>query len=105
MGIVNCANEAFGWFPSEFDSAINKHFDPQYEDGIPAVVKRILSQSKETGKSTQKIAQELANQKSLELNPIFGHRSWEIIKYLVGKDEGKKEARWVEWLKENEPKA
>lgn len=79
MGIVNCANEAFGCLPPQDDLFISKHFDEANPDSIPSVVQRIIKQSAETGKSTQAIAIDLANKKGLELNPIVGHRAFEIV--------------------------
>ncbi len=102
MGIVNCANEYAGIMPADVDPMINSHFLESNPDGIPAVVKKIIQQSKATGKSTQSIAIALADEKMKELNPLLGHRAFEIVKYIVESDGEGKEPRWIEWLKAHE---
>lgn len=80
MGIVNCSNEFAGTYANPLDDPlISTHFSAANPDSIPSVVRRLIRRSKEEGRSTQSIAQQLAEDKSRELNPIVGHRAFDIV--------------------------
>ena len=81
MGIVNCANETYGRLDS--DPAILQHFDKNWEDSIWNVTHRVLSVAKEKGITPVMAAAEVAEAKSLQLHPIWPHRSQKIIEDLV----------------------
>lgn len=84
MGIVNCANEQYGYLKS--DPIIFQHYDKNWEHSIYSVATKVFSESKLNNAPTGKIALNLAEEMSLENHPIFGHRSEQIIKSLVNSD-------------------
>jgi glutamate dehydrogenase/leucine dehydrogenase len=81
MGIVNCANEQYGWLPE--DSAIERHFDPGWEDSIFSVTHRILEHSRNEGVTTSQAAAALADEACAVPHPIWGHRGFQIIEGLI----------------------
>ncbi|KAI9027982.1 hypothetical protein DFJ74DRAFT_765953 [Hyaloraphidium curvatum] len=100
MGIVNCANEYAGTLPPLEDPAIIKHFIPSNPDSIPAVARFLITESKKTGRSTQAIADERAAEKAKELNPLWGHRSFEIIKAIVEPAGPGRHPKWIDYLEQ-----
>jgi glutamate dehydrogenase/leucine dehydrogenase len=81
MGIVNCANEQYGFL--EQDPAIERHFSRDYVDGIYQVTRRILALSDSRGITELEAAAELADAASEVEHPIWGHRGQQIIDELV----------------------
>ena len=81
MGIVNCANEQYGFI--ENDPLINQHFDHDWEHSIFKTAMNVLKESKLKKVPTGKIALEKAEMLSLINHPIFGHRGKMIIDSLV----------------------
>jgi glutamate dehydrogenase/leucine dehydrogenase len=81
MGIVNCANEQYGYVNN--DDAIQRHFGRTWENSIFVKTLEILSladkQNISSAQAANKIADELANCP----HPIWGHRSWNIIQSLI----------------------
>ena len=82
MGIVNCANEQYGYIND--DPMIENHFSRDWEHSIFKRTLQVLNESKEKNIPTAEIALKLADKLSRENHPIFGHRGKEIIKSLVG---------------------
>ena len=74
MGIINCANEQYGYLLSDIESEIRKVYDR---------TKYILERSAEENLSTAEIAEKIAEEKSVVPHPIWGHRSLEIIEELI----------------------
>lgn len=82
MGIVHCADEAAGYLGAG-DEMIEKHLGYEWENSIYNITTEVLRRSKQKNQTPQQVALEMAEQKSLELHPIFGHRSIHIIKSLT----------------------
>lgn len=81
MGIVNCANEQYGYISD--DPAIEKHFSRDWEHSVFQTTQRVLRQSRQTGAPPAKVAMRLADELSLQPHPILGHRGQQIIDSLV----------------------
>ncbi|VAX20444.1 Branched-chain amino acid dehydrogenase [deaminating] [hydrothermal vent metagenome] len=81
MGIVNCADEQAGFVNN--DPIIEKHLSKDWEYSIHKTTLRVLERSKAAKIPPGKVAVELADKLSRELNPIYGHRSQLIINSLV----------------------
>jgi glutamate dehydrogenase/leucine dehydrogenase len=81
MGIVNCANEQYGYVNN--DSMIEQHFSKDWEFSIYNSVIKVLEESKSSNNPTAEIALIIADELSKVNHPIFGHRGKEIIKSLV----------------------
>jgi len=81
MGIVNCANEQYGYVNK--DSMIEQHFSKDWEYSIYNSAIKVLEESNSSNKPTAKIALKIADELSKVNHPIFGHRGKEIIKSLV----------------------
>jgi glutamate dehydrogenase/leucine dehydrogenase len=81
MGIVNCADEHMGII--EDDPKLDLHLGREWNNSIFNLTTRVLQESKMKDKTTQEIALELAEERSLELNPCYGHRSFQVIQWLL----------------------
>jgi len=81
MGIVNAANEQYGYVNS--DPLFERHLTRDWKHSIWQTTQRVLKESKESGEPTAKIAMDMADELSLEKHPIFGHRGRLIIDSLV----------------------
>jgi len=81
MGIVNCADEQAGYVNN--DPIIERHLNREWEYSIHQMTLRVLKNAKDTGKPTGSAAVEMAEELSLENNPIYGHRSQLIVDSLV----------------------
>lgn len=81
MGIVNCADEQAGYVNN--DPLIEKHLTKDWEYSIHQMTLNVLSESKNTGKSTGVMAVEMAEKLSLQNHPVFGHRGQLIINSLI----------------------
>ncbi len=80
MGIVNCANEQYGYVNN--DSMIEQHFSRKWEYSIFNTAIKVLKESKSSKKPTAKIALKIADELSKVNHPIFGHRGEKIISSL-----------------------
>ena len=80
MGIVNCANEQYGYVNN--DSMIEQHFSKDWEYSIYNSALKVLKESKSSSKPTAIIALQIADELSKVNHPIFGHRGKEIIRSL-----------------------
>ncbi|NOX18301.1 MAG: Glu/Leu/Phe/Val dehydrogenase [Chlorobi bacterium] len=81
MGIVNCANEQYGYLNN--DPLIENHLSKDWEHSIHQTAMRVFKESKRKKEPTGKIAIAQADKLSLVPHPIFGRRGKEIIKSLV----------------------
>jgi len=81
MGIVNCANEQYGFITE--DPFFEKHLSREWEYSIHNTTLRILKESRETGDPPAKVAIRIADELSLQPHPIFGHRGKQIIDSLI----------------------
>jgi glutamate dehydrogenase/leucine dehydrogenase len=81
MGIVNCANEAYGYVND--DPFIERHLEKEWEHSVYQTTLRVLGKAKEAGLTTARAAMDLADELSLEEHPVFGHRGIKIIGSLV----------------------
>ncbi|GAB5356590.1 hypothetical protein AAMO2058_000302800 [Amorphochlora amoebiformis] len=86
MGIVNCANEAYGRvgrLEHLEDPAITRHLDHEYEFGVYQTTRRVLRLAFDENIATNKAADRLADEALQQPHPIWGHRSQQIIDSLV----------------------
>ncbi len=81
MGIVNCANEQYGYFRG--DSFIEQHLAKDWEFSIYRIAKKVLEESRFKKTPPAKVAIQLADELSMQVHPIFGHRGQQIIDSLV----------------------
>lgn len=81
MGIVNCANEQYGWIPA--DPAIERHLDRDYQAGIYRRTLEVLTRSERNGSTAWAEALELADELSGEPHPLWGERTRRIITHLM----------------------
>jgi len=88
MGIVNCANEAYGRL--EDDPALSQHFDKEWNDSIWNALHAVLKRADEKDITPVEAATEIAERKSLEWHPIWPKRSQYIIRDLVNTDWSRK---------------
>lgn len=84
MGIVACSNEQYGSLPNDPD--IQRHLDPDSGDSIQQAVARILDRAEREGTTPVAAANALADERSAELHPIWGHRAQLVIEALVRGD-------------------
>ncbi|HEV7669636.1 MAG TPA: Glu/Leu/Phe/Val dehydrogenase dimerization domain-containing protein [Thermoanaerobaculia bacterium] len=81
MGIVNCADESFGSLPD--DPRIEAHLGHEWDNSIYNLSLEILARAKDSGQTPARVALDLAEQRSFELHPIWGHRGAQIVASLV----------------------
>ena len=81
MGIVNCADEQYGFV--EPDPRVEAHLGGEWENSVYNLSLSLLDEARRTGRPPARVALELAEQRSRELHPVWGHRGAEIIRSLV----------------------
>jgi glutamate dehydrogenase/leucine dehydrogenase len=81
MGIVNCADEAFGSLPD--DPRIEAHLDDEWDNSIYNLSLEVLKQAESFRQTPAHVALAIAEQRSFDLHPIWGHRGAQIIASLV----------------------
>lgn len=81
MGIVNCANEAYGHVPN--DPAIAQHLGRDWEHSVFNATRRVLLRAQETGQTTAAAANALADELASQLHPIWPHRGQQVITGLI----------------------
>lgn len=81
MGIVQCANEQYGWFAD--DPAILSHFDSSYEASIPVVTRQVLERAQRQRTTPTRAANALADERSSTPHPLWPHRTRDILTSLV----------------------
>ncbi len=81
MGIVTCADEQAGYVPD--DPILERHLAPDGKDSIRRTVLEVLATSRSSGEPPSSVATAIADRRSLELHPVFGHRGAAIVRGLV----------------------
>jgi leucine dehydrogenase len=81
MGIVNCANEQYGYVDN--DPFIQRHLSHDWVHSVYQTTLQVLEGSHKHKESPGKVALRIADELSYELHPIFGHRGRQIIDSLV----------------------
>lgn len=87
MGIVNCADEHIGTLPD--DPKLDLHLGKDHSNSIYCLSMHVLKEAQESGRTTQQIALEMAEQRSFEIHPLYGHRGKQVIDALVKEDKWK----------------
>lgn len=82
MGIVNCADEAFGRVPD--DPAIQRHLGRDWDNAVYVVTRRVLARAREEGVGTAAAAIALADELAREQHPIWPGRGRAIARSLLG---------------------
>jgi glutamate dehydrogenase (NAD(P)+) len=83
MGIVHCADEAVGYVDD--DPAFDAHLGRDHDNSIHALTLHVLETSQRTGEPPGAVALAMAEARSLELHPLWGHRGKRIIRSLVAR--------------------
>lgn len=91
MGIVNCANEQYGYVDQ--DPVLAKHLSFSWEYSVYQTALRVLQRVK-SGESPHQAAVHLAEELSKELHPIWGHRGQATITSLTQKTEQAEAGEW-----------
>jgi leucine dehydrogenase len=81
MGIVNCANEAYGYVNN--DEFIERHLERDWEHSVFQTALRVLRSSKTNNQPPAQTAMAMADELSLQPHPVFGHRGVRIIESLM----------------------
>ncbi len=81
MGIVNCADEQSGYIDN--DPFFTRHLDREWEHSIFRTTLKVLNDAQQNNQSPVDVAVRLADELSLQDNPIYGHRGEKIIRSLV----------------------
>ncbi len=81
MGIVNCANEAYGYVND--DEFIERHLQRDWQHSVFRTTLQVLEGAKSSGLPPARTAMDLADELSLQPHPVFGHRGVRIIASLV----------------------
>ena len=84
MGIVNCADEAFGYVDA--DPAFEEHLGETWDNSIFRLSLQVLEEARKTGRTPAQVALDLAEKRSFETHPLWGHRGVQIIQSLVASD-------------------
>ena len=85
MGIVNCANEQYGYVGEQTseDPYFARHLGYEWPQSVYLTSLRVLERAEGEGLHPHTAAVELAEQLSRELHPIWGHRAAGIIEGLA----------------------
>jgi len=81
MGIVNCADEQYGSLAE--DPRIEAHLGDTWENSIYNLSLAVLAEARAKGEPPGRVAVRLAEERSFELHPLWGHRGAIIIRSLV----------------------
>lgn len=84
MGIVNCADESSGYVDG--DPVFERHLGHRWDNSIYNLSLEILAAARKSGRTPARVALEMAEQRSFEPHPIWGHRGVQIIRSLVESD-------------------
>jgi glutamate dehydrogenase/leucine dehydrogenase len=77
MGIVNCADEDVGSFPD--DPRLARHLGESWESAIYPLARAVLEHADREGMTPHSVALEMAEKRSFEPHPLWGHRGAQII--------------------------
>lgn len=80
MGIVQCADEAFGTIPD--DPAIRRHLGREWENSVYVVTRQVLARAKAEGISSAKAANAMADELARVPHPIWPDRGRHIAAAL-----------------------
>jgi leucine dehydrogenase len=81
MGIVNCANEMYGYVDE--DPEIERHFGREWKHSIINTTLDVLNESKKTNIGTDGAAKKIADELQKQTHPIFGHRGQKIVQSIL----------------------
>jgi glutamate dehydrogenase/leucine dehydrogenase len=81
MGIVHCADEQFGYVDG--DPHFEAHLGDEWSNSIYNLSLRVLDESRKSGRTPARAALDLAEERSFEHHPVWGHRGVLIIRSLV----------------------
>eukprot|EP00742_Colponemidia_sp_Colp-10_P006406 GILJ01006864.1.p1 GENE.GILJ01006864.1~~GILJ01006864.1.p1 ORF type:complete len:396 (+),score=51.31 GILJ01006864.1:337-1524(+) len=81
MGIVNCANEQYGYCPD--DEAIQRHFGRTWSNSVFNITSQVLRLAEEDQCTTTEAANRLADQLANEQHPIWPNRAQDIVSGLI----------------------
>lgn len=81
MGIVNCANEQYGYVDA--DPNFMRHLNHEWEASVYQTSLRVLERAQTEQMSPHQAAVQLADELSVHIHPIWGHRGQQIIQSLV----------------------
>lgn len=81
MGIVTCADEESGSIDE--DPRITRHLGESWDNAIFPLTLRVLREAEARGVSPHRVALEMAEARSLEPHPVWGHRGRTIIASLA----------------------
>ncbi|HYU31509.1 MAG TPA: Glu/Leu/Phe/Val dehydrogenase dimerization domain-containing protein [Thermoanaerobaculia bacterium] len=81
MGIVNCADEQYGYIDE--DPSIERHLGDSWDNSIFNLSLKVLDEARRTNRTPARMALDLAEERSRELHPVWGHRGAAIIGSLV----------------------
>jgi hypothetical protein len=84
MGIVNCANEQYGFVQE--DPYFERHLGRSWGHSIHLTALEVLERSKREERPTSEVANSLADELAEQPHPVFGHRGRQIIDTLVKED-------------------
>ena len=87
MGIVNCADEQYGYVQD--DPSFERHLGDTWDNSIFNLSLKILEEARRSGRTPARMALDLAEERSRELHPIWGHRGAAIIRSLVRTEWGR----------------
>ena len=81
MGIVNCADEQYGYL--EEDPRIESHLGDTWDNSVFNLSLKVLEEAQQSGRTPARVALDLAEERSRESHPIWGHRGAAIIRSLM----------------------
>lgn len=81
MGIVNCADEQYGSL--EDDPHIESHLGDTWDNSVFNLSLKVLEEAGRSGRTPARVALDLAEERSRDLHPIWGHRGAAIVRSLV----------------------
>ncbi len=85
MGIVNCANEQYGYVGADpsADPYFARHLGREWAQSVYQTSLRVLARAEEQGTHPHAAAVALADELSRAPHPVWGHRGQQIISALV----------------------
>ena len=84
MGIVNCANEMYGY--PDNDPAKERHYGREWKHSVFNTTIEVLTEAKNKGTGTDFSAKSIADRLANEPHPIWGHRGSKIIESIIKSD-------------------
>jgi leucine dehydrogenase len=84
MGIVNCANEQYGYVDS--DQLAKRHLDKEWEHSVYQMSLKVLKRCQSSKKPAGICANEIADEMATIAHPFLGHRGIQIIQTLKARN-------------------